>query len=75
MNDAKVMRFAELTRMTMDLPEIVAGKILRAVIDRKKDVFIGFPERFFVGVNALAPRLVDAVLAADTAKARQLFTP
>ncbi|MDB5397349.1 MAG: hypothetical protein JWM91_4855, partial [Rhodospirillales bacterium] len=44
-------------------------------LDREKDVYVGFRERFFVGVNALAPRLVDAALAADTAKARQLFTP
>jgi short-subunit dehydrogenase len=75
LSSAKVMRFAELTRMTMDEPETVASKIVQATIDRKKDVYVGFPERFFVLVNALAPRLVDVVLMADTAKARQLFTP
>ena len=75
LNDGKVMRFAELTNMTMDEPDAVALKIVQATIERKKDVVIGFRERVFVQVNALAPRLVDAAIAADTIKARHLFTP
>jgi short-subunit dehydrogenase len=75
LNGGKVMRFAELTKMTMDEPESVARKIVQATIDRKKDVVIGFRERVFIRVNALAPRLVDAAIAGDTMKARNLFTP
>jgi len=74
LNNALVMRFAELAKMHMDEPEAVARRIVRAIHERKADVFIGFPERFFVRVNALLPRLVDAVLSAQTTKARKLFT-
>jgi len=72
-NSADVMRFAEITKMNMDAPETVAHQIIQAIIDRKRDVFIGFPERFFVRVNALLPRLVDAVMTRETTKARSLF--
>jgi len=72
-NGADVMRFAEITKMNMDAPETVAHQIVQAIIDRKKDVFIGFPERFFVRVNALLPRLVDAAMTRETTKAKSLF--
>lgn len=75
LNSALVMRFAELAKMRMDEPDAVARRIVRAVRERKTDVFIGFPERFFVRVNALLPRLVDRVLSTQTIKARKLFTP
>lgn len=74
LNDGAVMRLIALTKMTMDEPDAVAYRIVQATDDRKKDVVIGFPERLFVRVNAIAPRLVDAALAADTLKARSLFT-
>ena len=75
LHDARVMRFAELARMRMDEPEAVARRIVCAIRERKADVFIGLPERFFVRVNALLPRLVDGAISAETIEARKLFTP
>jgi short-subunit dehydrogenase len=75
LNNALVMRFAELAKMHMDEPDAVARQIVRAIRERKADVFIGFPERFFVRLNALLPRLVDSAISTETTKARKLFTP
>jgi len=60
--------------MSLDDPENVACRIVRAIVNREKDVFIGFNERFFVRANALVPRLVDTVLRSQTAGVRKSFT-
>jgi short-subunit dehydrogenase len=73
LNSNMVMRFAELTRMKMDDPDIVVRRIVKAIIHDKKDVYFGFPESFFVRINALLPRLVDGSLAANDKIARNLF--
>jgi hypothetical protein len=44
-----------------------------AIKRRKKDVYIGFPERLFVRLNAVMPRLVDAAIAGNDRKAMKLF--
>lgn len=73
-NSPAVMRFMELTKMQTDEPDFVADRIVRAIIARKAEVFIGFQERMFMRLNALFPRLIDAGLTAQTVKARQLFS-
>jgi len=73
LNNNTVMRFAELTRMAMDDPDYVANRIVRSIIAGKKDVYIGFPESFFVRLNAVLPRLVDGSLVANDKIARNLF--
>ena len=70
---AKVLEFAAATGMHMDAPEAVAAHIVAATAEGIPNVVIGFPERFFVHVNALAPRLVDRALAANDRKAAALF--
>lgn len=73
-NSAEVLRFAELTRMNMDAPELVAARIAATVGTAQDNVVIGFPESLFVRVNALAPRLVDRALRANDRKAAAIFT-
>lgn len=73
LNNSMVMRFAELTRMKMDDPDMVVRRIVKAIIANKKDVYLGFPENFFVRLNAILPRLVDGSLAANDKIARNLF--
>jgi short-subunit dehydrogenase len=73
LNSSTVMRFAELTRMAMDDPDYVAQRIVKAIIAGKKDVYFGFPESFFVRLNAILPRLVDGSLVANDKIARNLF--
>ena len=48
-------------------------KIVDAIVGRKNEVFIGFQERLFMRLNAILPRLVDAGISPQTAKARHLF--
>lgn len=70
-----VMRYAELTGMNLDDPAKTATRIVNAIIERRKDVYIGFPESFFIRVNAVLPRVVDSALARNDRKAARLFTP
>jgi short-subunit dehydrogenase len=69
----KVMAFAAATKMHMDEPDAVAERIVEAIDAGARDVVIGFSERLFVRVNALAPRLIDRALAANDRKAAALF--
>lgn len=73
LNSKKVLQFAEITKMNMDPPEWVVDKIISAAKKEKKDVYLGFPEKMFVRINAIFPRLVDLALAANTRKAKPLF--
>jgi short-subunit dehydrogenase len=73
-NSDRVMQFARLTGMTMDEPEIVAGRIAATVGASVDSLVIGFPESLFVRINALAPSLVDRALRANDRKAAAIFT-
>ena len=72
-NSPAVMRFMELTKMKTDEPEFVADRIVAAILERRKEVFIGFQERLFMRLNALVPRLIDMGISPQAAKARHLF--
>ncbi|MCB2109040.1 MAG: SDR family oxidoreductase [Rhodobacteraceae bacterium] len=73
LNSGPVMQFAKATKMNMDAPETVAGKIVAAIVGRRKDVYIGFPESLFVRVNSLVPRVVDAALSGGDKCARKIL--
>lgn len=70
----RVLEFAKLTQMHIDPPEATARRIVSAIHARRRDVYLGFPEAFFVRLNALLPGLVDRALSANDRKAAQLFT-
>lgn len=72
-NSDKVLKFAALTKMAMDDPDRVAGRIVDAIAARKQDVYLGFPEALFVRLNAIAPRLVDRALASSDRRVAALF--
>ena len=72
-NGAEVNHFLEVAGMRADDPAFVARRIAKAIIDRRKEVTLGVPERIFTRLNGLCPRLVDAGLEGTTAKARALF--
>ena len=63
--------FSEALRR--EVSEVVAEKIVQAIVHKKKDAYIGFPESLFVRINAVMPRLVDRALAGNDKKARMLF--
>jgi len=72
-NSAQVEALAAATNMTMDDPDRTAARIVEAVVARRRDVDIGFPEGVYVRLNALFPRLVDRALAAGDRRAARLF--
>lgn len=73
LNTPQVMEFAKRTSMNMDEPAQVARRIVRAIVNCERDVYLGFPESLFVRVNALAPSVVDGALAANDKRAAELF--
>jgi len=75
LNSDAVNAWAKLTGMTMDEPEAIARRIVRAIRDGRKDVYLGLPEALFVRLNGFAPGLIDGALRANDLKARALFTP
>ena len=74
-NSASINRFVQMAGMRLDEPDGVARRIVQAIISRRTDVYVGFPEWLLVRVNALVPRMVDAFLQGQTIKVRKLFTP
>ena len=69
-----VQKYAQLTGMTIDDPIQVAKAIFVAIKKQRKEVCIGFPERLFVRINAVLPRLVDAAVAKNDRRSKHLFS-
>lgn len=59
LNSDAVYRMAQATGMNVDEAGRVAERIVTALEADAKDVYLGFPERFFARLNSLLPRLVD----------------
>ena len=66
-------KYARVTGMRIDIPSVVASSIVAAIRHRRKEVYIGFPERLFARLNAVLPRVVDAAVAGKDRRARALF--
>jgi len=62
MNGDAACRMNEELGVAMDPPEQVAGRAMALLAGSRRERFIGWPERLFVKLNALAPRLVDGAL-------------
>lgn len=62
-NDGPITRMAAGIGLAMDEPARVAACIITALERRHAETTIGWPERFFVRLNGLLPRLVDSGLA------------
>ena len=61
-NSDAVYKMAEAVGMNMDEPRWVAEQIVKSITKDFKDVYLGFPEKLFVRINAILPRLVDKAL-------------
>lgn len=71
LNTDAIMRMGRETKMHMDEPALVADKIIKAIDADRKEAYIGWPESFFVRINALFPGLVDRALAAQNRIAKR----
>lgn len=62
MNGAGVRALYAESGTAMDAPERVADIVVDALERDRSEVYIGWPERFFLKLNAVLPRLVDRAL-------------
>jgi short-subunit dehydrogenase len=62
LNSSAVVRMNEALKVAMDPPEQVAVAIVRAIEQERAEVYLGWPEKLFVRLNAVLPRLVDGAL-------------
>lgn len=69
-NRSAVYAMGRKTGMNIDTPEKVAEAIVHAIHGQQSYRYIGFPEKLFVRLNALFPRLVDRALRRQNRVAR-----
>lgn len=74
-NTAAVYRMAQAVKMTLDEPDTVARAIVRAIRAGRHEAYIGWPEKLFVRINALLPRLVDSGVRKQNRQAAQFVRP
>jgi short-subunit dehydrogenase len=73
MNGPKVRALMQVTKSAMDHPDTVAAILIKALQEETPEIYIGFPEKLFVRINALLPRLVDKALGKDVVRAREIL--
>lgn len=74
LNEGAVSRMAAAVKMNTDEPAWVAERIVRAIEQKNKDRYLGWPEALFVRINAVLPRLVDAALRRQNVQMRAFAT-
>lgn len=62
MNKAHVVAMNKELNVAMDAPEVVAAAVVKALRNERREIFLGWPEKLFVRLNSLLPRLVDQAL-------------
>jgi short-subunit dehydrogenase len=61
-NTGAIVRMNRTLKVAMDPPELVGAAIQRAIEADRDEVHLGWPERLFVRLNGLFPRIVDGAL-------------
>jgi len=63
LNSQKIVAMNNELGTAMDKPSVVADEVMRVIGKRSPlDKYMGWPEKFFVKINALLPALVDSSL-------------
>jgi short-subunit dehydrogenase len=62
MNAAAVVELNRQLKVSMDDPLAVARQIVRAIEREREELYLGWPEKLFVRLNSLLPRMVDQAL-------------
>lgn len=61
-NRGAVVRMAEALKMNQDEPDAVAARVIAAIGRGGHNHYLGWPEKLFVRINSLLPRMVDQPL-------------
>jgi len=70
-NSQAVYEMAKAVKMNMDEPDAVAEQIVKCIRKGEKETHLGFPESFFVRINAVFPGLVDRAVRKQNRAARK----
>ncbi|MEN2509317.1 SDR family oxidoreductase [Stutzerimonas stutzeri] len=62
MNSVEVVAMNDALKVSMDDPQAVAAQIVQAIMAEREELYLGWPEKLFVRLNSLLPRLVDQAL-------------
>lgn len=62
MNAPGVVAMNEALKVAMDEPDQVAEAVAAAIVREREELYLGWPEKLFVRLNGLLPRLVDQAL-------------
>lgn len=73
-NRDAVTRMADALKMNQDDPESVAASVIAAIEQNGLDRYLGWPEKFFVRINSILPRLVDLPLIKQVKQMRPFAT-
>ena len=57
-----VARMANALKMNQDEPESVAASVIATIERNDRERYLGWPEKLFVRINSILPRLVDPSL-------------
>jgi short-subunit dehydrogenase len=71
MNSDRAVALNRALKVTMDTPESVADAVIRAIELDRSELYLGWPEKFFVRLNGMLPRLVDRALRKQLPLIRQ----
>ncbi|WP_223449406.1 MULTISPECIES: SDR family oxidoreductase [unclassified Pseudomonas] len=72
MNSAAAQALNDALKANVDDPKTVASAALHAIAGDHRDLYLGWPERFFVRLNSLLPNLVDRGLRKQLPLIRRL---
>lgn len=59
LNDEATREMLAAASISMDEPQLVAARILEAIVSQREEVYIGQPESFFAWLNGFLPNLVS----------------
>jgi short-subunit dehydrogenase len=72
MNSAAAQALNDALKANVDAPQTVASAVIHAIAGDRRDLYLGWPERFFVRLNSLLPHLVDRGLRKQLPLIRRL---
>ncbi|RON72316.1 SDR family oxidoreductase [Pseudomonas fluorescens] len=72
MNSSAAQALNDALKANVDDPQTVASAVIHAIAGDRRDLYLGWPERFFVRLNNLLPHLVDRGLRKQLPLIRRL---
>jgi len=72
MNSPAAQALNDALKANVDDPQTVAAAVIHAIAGDRRDLYLGWPERFFVRLNGLLPYLVDRGLRKQLPLIRRL---